>query len=85
MNQRRTQQANRSSSREALPVSAPPGQQQPLLSRGNTSAEGVEGEDISEPAEPASPCEPLDYGESESAMGFARKIYRLGSQTIDQQ
>ncbi|WQF82355.1 hypothetical protein CDEST_07369 [Colletotrichum destructivum] len=26
----------------------------------------------------------LDYGESESAMGIARKIYRLGSQTIDE-
>ncbi|RBQ86239.1 hypothetical protein FVER53263_20294 [Fusarium verticillioides] len=81
----RTQQPNRSSSREAVPASAPPVQQQPFLSRGNTSAQGVDGEDISEPAEPASPCEPLDYGESESAMGFARKIYRLGSQTIDQQ
>ncbi|KAF5684973.1 C6 transcription factor [Fusarium denticulatum] len=80
----RTQQANRSSSRDALPVSAPPAQQQPLLSHGNTSAEEVDGRDISEPAEPVSPCEPLDYGESESAMGFARKIYRLGSQTIDQ-
>ncbi|KAF5603128.1 C6 transcription factor [Fusarium subglutinans] len=81
----RTQQANRSSSCETLPVSLPPVQQQPLLSRGTTSADGLASGNISEPAEPASPCEPLDYGESESAMGFARKIYRLGSQTIDQQ
>ncbi|KAH6954020.1 fungal-specific transcription factor domain-containing protein [Ilyonectria sp. MPI-CAGE-AT-0026] len=26
---------------------------------------------------------PVDYGESESAMGIARKMYRLGSQSID--
>ncbi|KAF5531142.1 C6 transcription factor [Fusarium mexicanum] len=70
----RTQRANRSSSREALPASVPPVQQQPLLSRGSTSAEGLASGNISEPAEPASPCEPLDYGESESAMGFARKV-----------
>ncbi|KAF4332607.1 C6 transcription factor [Fusarium beomiforme] len=84
IHQRRPQQRSSSSSNDALSVSAPPVQQQPCLSLDNTSAEGIGNGRISDSVERTSSCEPLDFGESESAMGFARKIYRLGSQTIDQ-
>ncbi|RBA15934.1 hypothetical protein FPRO05_12155 [Fusarium proliferatum] len=70
--------------RDALPTSAPP-TQRPSPSCENTSVEGFGDEIIAEPAEPPGSWVPQDYGESESAMGFARKIYRLGSQTIDEQ
>ncbi|KAF5696983.1 C6 transcription factor [Fusarium globosum] len=72
------------SSSDALPTSTPP-TQRPTPSRGNTSVEGFGDEVIAEPAEPPGSWVPQDYGESESAMGFARKIYRLGSQIIDEQ
>ncbi|KLO87710.1 Uncharacterized protein LW93_10046 [Fusarium fujikuroi] len=69
---------------DAPPTSAPP-TQRPSSSRENTSVEGFGDEIIAEPAEPPGSWVSQDYGESESAMGFARKIYRLGSQTIDDQ
>ncbi|KAH7148146.1 putative C6 transcription factor [Fusarium sp. MPI-SDFR-AT-0072] len=71
------------SSSNALPPSAPP-IQQPSFDCENTSAESFEEENVPESAERPDSRVPLDYGESESAMGFARKIYRLGSQTIDE-
>lgn len=45
-----------------------------LPSRENTSVEGFGDEIIAEPAEPPGSWVPQDYGESESAMGFARKV-----------
>ncbi|CAJ0555379.1 Ff.00g054440.m01.CDS01 [Fusarium sp. VM40] len=65
----------------------------PSLSPGDGINPDIEGEEIQPAAATretgAAPISrrgswlPVDYGESESAMGIARKIYRLASQTID--
>ncbi|KAJ4265272.1 hypothetical protein NW762_004557 [Fusarium torreyae] len=59
--------------------------QQPSLPPERISPSFGENERATEPRDQPSAWAPLDFGESESAMGFARKIYRLGSQTIDEQ
>ncbi|KAF4958974.1 hypothetical protein FSARC_10877 [Fusarium sarcochroum] len=59
--------------------------QQPSLPHERISPSIIENERATEPRNHPNSWAPLDFGESESAMGFARKIYRLGSQTIDEQ
>ncbi|WYZ45794.1 hypothetical protein EsH8_IX_000019 [Colletotrichum jinshuiense] len=52
--------------------------------REDRAVESVESDYVADPRDQSSSWTPLDYGESESAMGIARKIYRLGSQTINE-
>ncbi|EQB52418.1 hypothetical protein CGLO_07951 [Colletotrichum gloeosporioides Cg-14] len=58
--------------------------QQTLSLREDCVAEIIENDYVAQSITQHGSWPPLDYGESESAMGIARKIYRLGSQTIDE-
>ncbi|KAH9227150.1 hypothetical protein K456DRAFT_1801993, partial [Colletotrichum gloeosporioides 23] len=58
--------------------------EQPLSPEEDCLARNVENDHVAETITQNVSWPSLDYGESESAMGIARKIYRLGSQTIDE-